>query len=221
VPSPPSSFDDGAAETAMRDALEPGERLLWSGRPRQGLLLRRGDAILIPATLVPFAFAVFLEAVVVAKGCLADGGAVAMALLIGSVVVATLHLVVGRFFLEAYQRARTFYGVSDRRVLIVFRFYGSRALAFALERVTEIDLKADRGGLGTLTFGRSDRSIRIDAPIFGLQSKTRKFAQFAAIEHADDVLRLIQEAQRTMARVPDPSRRAGCRRGACSPPRRG
>jgi hypothetical protein len=200
VPSLPDRFDDGAAETATRDALEPGERLLWSGRPRQGLLLRRGDAILIPATLVPLAFAVFLEAVVIAKGRLADGGAVVMALLVGSIVVATLHLVVGRFFLDAYQRARTFYGVSDRRVLIVFRFYGSRALAFALERVTEIDIRADRGGLGTLTFDRNDRSIRVDAPIFGLQSRTRKLAQFAAIEHADDVLRLIREAQRAMSR---------------------
>lgn len=41
-----------AAFSALTPHLRPGERLLWAGRPKQGLLLRGEDVWLIPFSLV-------------------------------------------------------------------------------------------------------------------------------------------------------------------------
>lgn len=38
--------------TALTPHLHAGERLIWLGRPKQGLLLRREDAWLIPFSLL-------------------------------------------------------------------------------------------------------------------------------------------------------------------------
>lgn len=38
--------------SALTPYLHPGERLLWAGRPKRGLLLRGEDAFLIPFSLI-------------------------------------------------------------------------------------------------------------------------------------------------------------------------
>jgi hypothetical protein len=95
-------------------AAELGERVVWSGRPRQGFVRRRGDGLFIPASLVWCSFSVFLQGVAITHG-----GSLITELNVGAFVAVCLFLLVGRDAADAYLRSRTCSGVADRRVLIV------------------------------------------------------------------------------------------------------
>ncbi|MGD0898102.1 MAG: hypothetical protein ABR915_09730 [Thermoguttaceae bacterium] len=105
-------FDD--ADSMIRSELRPEERLLWTGRPPQGIRLRATDAFLIPFSILWGGFAFFWEAMVIASG--APLFFVAWGI---PFVVVGLYLVLGRFWVDARQRAHTFYGLTDSRIIVV------------------------------------------------------------------------------------------------------
>ena len=87
---------------------------MWVGRPRRGLILGASDAYLIPFSLPRGRRATFRDVGV------ALSGAPHLSMLRGiPFVLIGLHTLFGRFFLDAWQRARTFYGITDRRAAIV------------------------------------------------------------------------------------------------------
>jgi hypothetical protein len=130
----PGNAIDEQSTTALREAMEPGERLLWSGRPRRGLMLRAGDAFLIPFSLLWCGFVIFWEWSVVSIG-----HASWLLELWGVPFIAVgLHFVLGRFLVDAYQRRRTFYGVTDSRVLIAIDGFRRSTRTLSLEGLTEI-----------------------------------------------------------------------------------
>ena len=103
--------------------LDPTERILWSGRPRQGLRLQASDAIAIPFSLMWGGFAFFWEGTVIHLFWTTPAGTrgpLAFFVLFGSVFATVgAYLVLGRFFADARTRARTWYAITDRRALIV------------------------------------------------------------------------------------------------------
>ena len=48
--------------TPLESYLDPSERLLWSGQPKQGLRLQASDAMMIPFSLMWGGFAIVWEA---------------------------------------------------------------------------------------------------------------------------------------------------------------
>jgi hypothetical protein len=132
----------------LQPDLLPDEHLLWSGRPRGGLLLRPSDALAIPFSLMWCGFAVFWEASVLKSNSPFFFG------LWGIPFVAIgLYMVFGRFVVDAYRRARTFYGVTNQRVLIKQVGPGGRLRSLSLRSLPEINVSERSDGGGRISFG--------------------------------------------------------------------
>src|SRR5262252_3937643 len=136
------------ARHALQRELGPQEKLLWASQPRQGILLRSSDALLIPFSLVWAGFAVFWEASVVRTG------APFFFTLWGvPFVLVGIYIVLGRFFVDARQRRHTVYGVTNQRIVIVAGLFGRSVQSLALNALPGLSLNERASGQGTISFG--------------------------------------------------------------------
>jgi hypothetical protein len=142
---------DLAPQTEIAQALDSGESLIWSGAPRQGLLLRPSDAYVIPFSLLWGGFAIFWEVSV-----LNTSGPNSQFMSIWGIpfVLVGLYIIVGRFFVDARIRARTFYGLTDRRAIIVSGLFSRTINSLPLRTLTDISLQERSDRSGTILLGR-------------------------------------------------------------------
>lgn len=137
------------SEQSLRRELGRDESLLWSGAPEQGLRLRPSDALAIPFSLMWGGFALFWEYSVIAQ----TNAPIIFRLWGIPFVVFGLYLIVGRFFVDAYQRRRTFYGVTSKRVVIVSGAFSRKVTSLALDTLSDISLSERNNGKGSIRFG--------------------------------------------------------------------
>jgi hypothetical protein len=193
------TVEDGA----MNDALPPqlagelaaAERVLWSGQPRRGVALRGADAFLIPFSLAWGGFAIFWETMVVAVN------APLFFSLFGLIfVVVGLYLIVGRFFVDAMQRARTFYAVTSDRVIIVTGLRSRTVRSIDLETLGEVTLSERRDGSGSIVLGTPTPFDWMYGGMAGWPSwsgfGTRWVPRFELIDNVRSVYDIIRSAKR-------------------------
>jgi len=134
----------------IQKLLEPRENILWSGQPKQGVMLRGSDAFLIPFSLLWGGFAFFWEYSVLTKGA-----PLFFALFGIPFVVVGVYLIVGRFYVEAKQREKTYYGITSDRVVIVSGLLQQNIKSLALRTLSDVTLTESRDGTGSISFGNS------------------------------------------------------------------
>jgi hypothetical protein len=186
---------DISAEQVVAKELGGGERLLWSGQPGQGVRLHPADALLIPFSLMWGGFAIFWE-----YSVLSSGNAPLFFVLWGiPFVLVGVYVVVGRFFVDARQRAATFYGLTDDRVIIVSGLLSRQVKSLPLRSLSDVSISERSGGRGTITFGPVN-------PFYGWFAGTSwpgmgKAASpaFESIAEVRQAYELLREAQRQAA----------------------
>ena len=136
------------AELRVTPLLSRGERLLWCGAPRRGLLLRPTDAALIPFSLMWGGFAIFWE-----WSVMRSGAPFFFRLWGVPFVLAGLYIMIGRFFADARIRANTVYALTNQRVIVSSGLFTSTVKSFAINNISELSVteKSDRSG--TITLG--------------------------------------------------------------------
>jgi Bacterial PH domain len=115
--------------------LSSGEKLLWSGQPAQGFRFRPADLFMIPFSLLWCGFAIFWEGSVIATK------APFFFKLWGiPFVLVGLYVVAGRFIVDAKARARTFYGVTTDRIIIIGGAFSRQTKSLQLRTLSDISL---------------------------------------------------------------------------------
>lgn len=134
----------------FREELNPGERIIWSGQPQQGLMLRPADIFMIPFSLMWGGFAIFWEVGVVSSGA----PLFFMAWGIPFVLVG-LYIMFGRFFVDSAQRGKTYYALTNERAIIISGLFNQNTKSLDLKKLPEINISTKGNGKGTITFGAS------------------------------------------------------------------
>jgi hypothetical protein len=176
---------------AITKELNGSERLLWSGAPRPGILVRGADAFLIPFSLLWCGFAVFWE-----YSVLSSRAPFFFKLWGIPFVLVGLYFVIGRFVIDAQQRAKTYYGLTNERVIIVSGLVGRRVKSLSLKTLNEVALTEKPDRSGTITFGESNpyRSMFGGMPWPGMGQYVPP--SFELIPNAKVVHEMIRAAQR-------------------------
>jgi hypothetical protein len=189
-------FTDPAAE--LSSELASGEKLLWSGRPRQGIFLRGADAFMIPVSLLWCGFAIFWEAMALtatrSKGT-PEPVAYIFPLWGVPFVLIGLYFVFGRFFADAAQRKRTVYGITNQRVIIRSGFFSRTTKSLNLRTLSDVTLSEKRDGSGTITLGPT---VPLYSWFYGTNwPGSRKYQppMFDSITDAKIVYDLLRKAQ--------------------------
>jgi hypothetical protein len=177
---------DFETQRRLQAEMGSGERLLWAGRPAQGLRFRIADAVLVPFSLLWAGFAVYWEASVLRSAPLFFALWGIPFVLIGA------YMVVGRFFADSWQRSRTWYGLTDQRVVIL-NSRGVRSLPLASLGGVALRERPDRSG--TITFGFSDPRAVMLAGGGWPGAAIRMPPSLEMIEEARQVYNQIRDAQ--------------------------
>jgi hypothetical protein len=139
---------DESPEEMVDAELAADERLLWCGRPRLGVVFRSSDVFMIPFSILWAGFAVFWETEAITRGA-----PLFFALWGIPFIAMGLHMTVGRFFVDAWQRKRIYYGVTNERVLIISGVFSRTIKSLNIDTLNDVSLSERRNGTGTITFG--------------------------------------------------------------------
>jgi len=143
--------------------LAPGEDILWCGQPQQGLLLRRSEGLWIPVSLLTgllvFPAEGWLVSLLWKVVDVHDYSTAGMAILfvLGGIVLLGLlfvlaagYLLLGRFAYDSLRRRKTFYALTNRRVIICSTILNRRIRSIPLDRKLKMTLVNNTGGRGSL-----------------------------------------------------------------------
>jgi hypothetical protein len=179
------------ASNEIQKHLEPREKVLWSGQPRQGVMLRGSDTFLIPFSLLWGGFAVFWE-----YSVLTQGAPSFFALFGIPFVVIGIYFIVGRFYVEAKQREKTFYGVTSDRVLIISGLLQQKVKSLTLRTLSDISVTESRDGTGSISFGHSFPFVSLFGGMVWPGMEQFVGPRLDTINNPKQVYQLIREAQK-------------------------
>ena len=173
--------------------LGSGEKLLWSGQPAAGIRFVPADLMMIPFSLLWGGFALFWEYTVLKSGT----ASWFFALWGIPFVLMGVYMIIGRFFFDAHRRARTAYGLTPERVIIISGVFSRETRSLPLKQLPEIAVSERSDGTGTIVFGTQSPL----APTWmGSWPGSARFkpAQFESIPRAREVFGRLRDAQKSL-----------------------
>lgn len=195
---------DADAYAAIQPELLSGETVLWAGRPSPKVIFHPSDRTTIPFSLMWGGFAIFWFMSV--AGVTGLGSPAGHPWTFGVIwgipfVLLGQYFIWGRFIHAAWLKRRTFYAVTNRRVIAIQRGWTPKTSATSIDNVPTINKEMRDDGIGTLCFGVRPYSRRGNrTPIDDMS--LGDITTFVDIEDAASVYRLVSDRQDKVPRFP-------------------
>ena len=144
---------------ALQPELISGESLLWTGQPNPRIVFHKEDLYLIPFSLLWGGFAIFWEASV--AGYWGTGARSGTPWILGMIwgvpfVLMGQYIIWGRFVYAAWKKRRTYYGVTNRRVLVVQNGCKRQMASAYIDTLPSLVKEGRASGIGTLRFAQQE-----------------------------------------------------------------
>jgi hypothetical protein len=153
-------------EHQLKKELNLGERLLWQGTPKPGIIFRGADIFLIPFSTIWFGGALFWEGSVLLAWAFQNSSmdegvseTIGFFALFGiPFVIVGLYFFAGRFWHDKWRRRNTLYGLTNDRAIIISR---AGIKSFPISANAEINVKHHKNGRSTISFGPEASSFSV------------------------------------------------------------
>lgn len=181
------------AYVTVRQTLQPllssREEFMWSGQPWQGLHFQRDDWWRIPQSIIQGVVLVFI-------GLSFFHGATSLYALMGVALwLLAFYITLGRFFADAYWRSRTYYALTNRRIIIHTTVFGTTTTSHDLPSLYHLRAEVKGNGHGTIQVGKDTRIMEMFfrvRPFLGIGDYSNSLTM---IPNAQRVYELIQDVR--------------------------
>ena len=184
---------DPEASIKLQTELVSGENLVWAGRPNPSVIFHSDDWYMIPFSLLWGGFAIFWETGVMGWWGHNSKGSPPLFMALWGIpfIVIGQYMIWGRFFHEGWLKRRTYYGVTNRRLIVLQEASKRKTCSMYLDAIPSVE--RDGSFIGTLWFG-SRYSVTT-----GGGQRSRNISRFyvgnvpvfADIDDAESVYRLV------------------------------
>jgi hypothetical protein len=144
-------------ENIFQDELLKDEKILWMGQPNPNIKYTSMDWFLVPFSIFWGGFAIFWELSVLGISFLSnengDGAPFFFALFGIPFVVMGIYFIFGRFIYKKWKKKRTYYAITNKRVLIVTNTNNRNIEAEFIASIPAINYSQKSNGAGTIRFG--------------------------------------------------------------------
>jgi hypothetical protein len=184
-------FSESSRELAQY--LGTGEKLLWSGKPRRGFILRGCDMLLIPFSLISGGGSLF--------GALISFHSPQIEFKLNGIVCVLLgfYLLIGRFFYDAARRKNTVYGLTKDRILIKSGLFSPGVNSIPIVGLKEMELIDQGNGKGNIVLDNDLENSDVFRSMALPGSSKRIAPALESLSDAQKVYELIRNLQKTQA----------------------
>ena len=189
---------DQESFSAIQSELTPGESILWAAKPNNSVIFHREDVFLIPFSLLWGGFAIFWEAGVAGlwDNFMKHSGPSYFMMLWGiPFIVVGQYLIWGRFVYAGWKKRRTYYAVTNRRVLVIQEGWKRLMSSAYLDTLPTMIKVGGSNGIGTLRFAPSEPAWSSRRGGFGTWDAMAvgDVPVFTDIDDLDSVYRLVSD----------------------------
>ncbi|MFH1067146.1 MAG: hypothetical protein V1746_04535 [bacterium] len=185
----------------MDKELFKGEQILWAGQPETSVLFTKIDLFLVPFSFLwcGLAFAWELGVLIFVKE---TAPLVIFGLFGIPFVLIGLYVTFGRFFWKNAKKRRTYYAVTNKRVLVLTNVFNRRVQAEFIDRIPTINKSVRPDGIGTIRFGVLPSIATIAYENTGMDFSTPLYEQnvptFHDVKNAESVYNMVNEMRNTI-----------------------